>query len=1098
MTGCGTATRLGRLGLPHARARAAAVVCAGAGLAGALAALGVRLAPWVAGVIGAWLAIALVAGAAAWAARRVRRATDPPELGRLAERETGGRAGSVVGVLGAPPQPAGGVSAALLALADARAAAVVERAAPRIRGALARGTRRGVAAGLGAAALGAALFLASAPAAGRAAAFWHPLRTLAETRTPVRLWVDRATVRRGDSVTVTVQVPAASRATLETRGPGEPWRAASLTLDSMGRAVRRIGPLEADLFLRASSGGRTSVERRVTIALPAFVAELELTARYPAYLARPDEPVVPGSETVLVPEGTTVVTSGAASVPLATAVWRGGGGAASRLAVTGSRFAGRLAPVASGTWRLDLTTADGGPLEGEAPQLALRVVADSAPVVTVPLPGRDTTLPLSLRQPLVIDVRDDHGLSRLQVVSWRVSRTGKLGDAVRESLEVSGVGDRAIVQGELDATRRGLLPGDTLRFRVEAWDNAPAPHVGRSADIALRLPSLEEVRAAMRAATRGLVETADSITGSQRDLSERTGDLAQQRSRDETAGGARRPPPGAQSGTLPFQATERAQAVAREQEALAQRVQELSKAVEEIARAAKAAGIDDSAFQARLREVQQLLQRAVTPELEQRLRELQEALAKLDPDATRQALQRLAEAQQQLKAELERSRELFQRAATEGALASLAADAQDLKRRQAEWNDADARRPDSAAAARERALAERADSLARGIEQVGKELGSPPGREAPLAAPQQSAQQAQAAMQRAAESAGQSDQAGAQRSGETAEQQLAGLPDALRARRDSLAGAWRQETLGALDRALSETAALADREQQVAEALRRGEGGPVTRSRQASVEEGTTAVERQIREAAGKHALVSPQLEGALGFAKRQMAAAREQLEQGDPNTGEAAALAEQAVDALNATALALARSRSQVAGAQSGSGFAEAVEQLARMARDQQGLNGQARGLLPMMGPSGQAVLEQLRAIAARQRALAQQLERLQAEGGSAAAGALAQEARELARQLDAGRLDHQTIQRQERLYRRLLDAGRTLSGSEPDESKERTSRPATGDSVHLPALLKPGATGAGPRLRYPTWEELSGLTPEQRRLVLEYFRRLNAPASR
>src|SRR2546430_6637940 len=119
---------------------------------------------------------------------------------------------------------------------------------------------------------------------------------------------------------------------------------------------------------------------------------------------------------------------------------------------------------------------------------------------------------------------------------------------------------------------------------------------------------------------------------------------------------SRRPPPGVQPGTLPFQATERAQAVAHEQEALEQRVQELSKAVEEIARAAQAAGIDDSAFQARLREVQQLLQRAVTPELEQRLRELQEALAKLDPDATRQALQRLAEAQQQLKAELERSR----------------------------------------------------------------------------------------------------------------------------------------------------------------------------------------------------------------------------------------------------------------------------------------------------------------------------------------------------------------------------------------------------------------------------------------------------------
>jgi len=1079
--------------LPHARARAGAVLLSAAGLALAIAAVGLWLAPRLAGVLGAWLAIAAVVAAAVGLARRARRHAAPDALGRLVETAAAARTGSVVGLLA--PAPSRGLSAELLALADARAAQTVERAAPAVRHLLARGTRRGLAFALLAAAAGAALFIASSPAAGRAAAFWHPLRTLADARAPVRLAVDRVTVRRGDSVTVTVEVPAASRATLWTRGPGEPWRAARLVLDSVGRAVRRLGPLQTDLFLRASSGGRRSLERRVAVALPAFVAELQLTARYAPYLARADEPLVPGADTIPIPEGTVVLTHGAASVPLAAAAWRSTRGEArSRLGVDGPRFSGRLAPAASGTWRLEVATADGGALEGETAELHVRVVPDSAPVVTVPVPAGDTTLPLSLRQPLVIDVRDDHGLARLQIVSWRVSRTGKLGQEKREPLDVSGVGDRAIVQGELDVGSRGLLPGDTLRLRVEAWDNAPAAHVGKSAEIALRLPSLEELRAATRAAARDVVAAADSVAGSQRELGERTRDLAQERSRE--AAGSRRQPPGAQAGTLPFQATERAQAVAREQEALQRRVDELAKAVEEIARAAQAAGIDDTAFQARLREVQQLLERAVTPELAQRLRELQEALAKLDPEATREALRQLAEAQQQLKAELERSRELFRRAAAEGALASLAADAEDLKRRQDEWNRRDAVGPDSGAAARERSLAERADSLARGIEQVAADVGQKPATG--LAAPLEAAERAQGAMQQAAQSADAGRAPAARASGEEAERWLDSVPRGLRAQRDSLAGAWRNETLAALDRALTETAALAERQQRVAEALRRGEGGAGTRSRQAAVEEGTGAVGRQIREAAGRHALVSPQLESALGFAARQMAAAREQLEQGDPNTGEAAALAEQAVDALNATALALARSRGQVAGAQSGSGFAEAVEQLARMARDQSGLNGQARGLLPMMGMGGQAMLEQLRALAARQRALAEQLERLQATGGSSAAGQLAQEARELARQLEAGRLDPQTVQRQERLYRRLLDAGRTLSGPEPDEKKERTSRPATGDSVHTPEVLKAGATGPGPKLRYPTWEELMSLTPEQRRLVLEYFRRLNAPPQR
>jgi hypothetical protein len=169
-------------------------------------------------------------------------------------------------------------------------------------------------------------------------------------------------------------------------------------------------------------------------------------------------------------------------------------------------------------------------------------------------------------------------------------------------------------------------------------------------------------------------------------------------------------------------------------------------------------------------------------------------------------------------------------------------------------------------------------------------------------------------------------------------------------------------------------------------------------------------------------------------------------------------------------------------------------LEQLARLAGQQGSLNADAQGLIPALGPSGAAVAQQLRALAARQRALAEQLERLHAGGSSPAAGPLAQEARELARQLEQGGADRRTVERQERLYRRLLDAGRTLSGEEPDERKERVSRAAVADSTHRPPALAPGADGAGVRVRYPSWDELRGLTPEQRRLVLEYFRRLNA----
>ena len=1082
-----TARRLRRLGAPHARARAFAVLLGGVGAALAAAALGLALSPALSGVTLAWALIVASAGAATWAVLRTRHEADAPALGRLVESAAGGRAGSIVGVVGPTAGKGTGSSAELLLAADTRAAAVVSVAAPGVSSTMRRTTLRRISYGAGAALTGGLLFLAGSPASGRAAAFWHPLRTWRDAREPVRLVVDQRTVRRGGSVTATVTVPGAVRATLWTRGPGEPWKPMVLALDPDGRVVQHVGPIESDLYLRASSGGRRSAEVKIDVALPAFLADLGLTARFPSYLGRADEPLLVGPDVIPLPAGTTVLTNGTASVPLASAAWTLES-RVEQLRVVGTRIDGRFTPAASGTWRLRALSADGSALEGAAPELHLLLVPDSAPVVTLPVPSRDTTLPISLHQPLVVDVRDDHGIARLSVVSWRVSRTGRVFDAVRESLDVSGVGDRAIVQGRLDAEKRGLLPGDTLRLYVEALDNAPAPHAGRSPEIALRLPSMEELRAQAREAARSVAEAADSVSAAQRELSDRTRDLAQERSRDQDGRTAGRPDGrNPQTGTMSFQSSQRAEDIARDQAAMSQRVQELAQAVEEIARAAKAAGVDDSAFQNRLREVQELLQRALTPELEQRLRELQEALARLDPEATRQALQRLAEAQQELRRELERSQELFKRAALEGELASLAKDAEDLQRRQTEWNREDAQRPDSAAAAAERDLAAATDSLAKGVERAGQTV--------PLKNSQNAARRAQRAMQEAANAASQRNSRGARASGQEAADSLAQLPDALRQRRDSLASAWRQETVDALNRALAETAALARRQQEVADALRDGEAGASTRARQAAVEEGTHAIEQEIAAAAGRHALVSPQLEAALGYAQNQMKQAREQLEQGDPNPATAAPFAEQALDALNATAHALVRTAERVAGAQSGSGFQEAVEQLARMAQQQQGMNGDAQGMLPMMGMGGDAVMQRLRDLANRQRQLAEQLERLQAGGDAGAAGALAQEARELARQLEAGRLDRRTVERQERLYRKLLDAGRTLSGEEPDEQKERTSRSAVGDSVHIPATLLPGATGSGPKVRYPTWDELTGLTPEQRRMVLEYFRRLNEP---
>jgi hypothetical protein len=299
-----------------------------------------------------------------------------------------------------------------------------------------------------------------------------------------------------------------------------------------------------------------------------------------------------------------------------------------------------------------------------------------------------------------------------------------------------------------------------------------------------------------------------------------------------------------------------------------------------------------------------------------------------------------------------------------------------------------------------------------------------------------------------------------------------------------------------MDQALAETSRLAERQLRVQGQLRDGEAGAPTRAEQAAVEEGVKKVLEQMKQAGGKNALVSPQIASALGAAQLQMRQAREAISSAAPNTREAAEQAGSAVDDLNAAAYQLLRARDEVSGSQSGSGLAEALERMAQLAQQQGGLGKQGGGLLPMVG-SG-AIREQLQRLAARQRALAQELEKLRAQGNISGAGQMADEARELSRRLEAGRLDRQVVERQERLFRRMLDAGRTLQGREEDQKKERQSTTATDDSVHLPPALRARLQGDDQRLRVPSWEELQRLSPEERRLVVDYFRRLSQPSSR
>jgi hypothetical protein len=115
-----------------------------------------------------------------------------------------------------------------------------------------------------------------------------------------------------------------------------------------------------------------------------------------------------------------------------------------------------------------------------------------------------------------------------------------------------------------------------------------------------------------------------------------------------------------------------------------------------------------------------------------------------------------------------------------------------------------------------------------------------------------------------------------------------------------------------------------------------------------------------------------------------------------------------------------------------------------------------------------------------------------MRAGGMMPGAGEMAREAKELARSLEAGRLTRETVDRQQRLFKKMLDAGRSLQGEEEDQNKERQSTVAKDSAARIPALLDPRIRSGQGDIRLPSWEVLQRLSPEDRRRVIDYFRRL------
>jgi hypothetical protein len=1047
-----------------------------------------------------------------WAASCVERTLDLP-------------AGRVRGVLELVDAVPVGTSAALhrRSLAELSSSMAGLMARDAAGGAGRRASRRLTRVGLGAGLLAVTVVAMGLAAPERAQAGWGPLvRPLRQLRPPVlpapTVSPGDTTVARGADLPVRVRAAGRAAATLHWRAAGDVPRSRRLALDA-DTARATVGPVNAPFsYWLTTPDGAHSDTFHVRPLDPLFVTTVSVDVTYPAYLGRLAEHYGGETPPLSLPAGTMLRIRGRATRPVGVAALTGPD--TLRLETDGVHFRGLWRPRRSGRYVWSIVDEGGGPAGSAPGPLELTLEADAPPTVAVVFPGADTVMPLSLRQSITADARDDHAVAEARLVSWRISALGGTDTAVTQALPVAEARDRMLLNTWLDANDRGLLPGDTLRYYVQVTDNAPGAHTGRSRTYALRLPAMAELRERAMADARSIVHSATGLAEDARRLETQTRDL-NRRSAGER--GTRPDRSGAagtgRDGRLEYEAAQQARAVLQGQQDLFARADSLRRQVASLRQAMDQAGLRNPELQRRLQELSQLYSQLLTPELRQQMDALRKALESLDPDQVTQALQALARHQSEFRQRVERSLELFRRAAAEQAMSALAQNAREMATRQsalaAAMDSLGSSRPAGAStdslrqSVRRRAgqqddLARRAADLATSLDSLRDrldQLRETQARDATAAAGADT-RTAHASMQQASRQAraGSGDPGAAGRMAASSLKRVAATLDSARL---AMGQGWKRETQRAVQEAIQDALSMAHRQDAVRSAMERAEarGGASAselqgiQASEGAVRQGLEQLGRNLAEASQRSAMIDRKVGAALGQALLSLSETQAGLEEGTSRRDLPVDRAAASVDALNQLALALLRNGEQIASAPSGTGLQQALEELAELARQQGSVNGQSGAIVPL-GLAPNALARQLQELARQQREIASRLGDVAGRPGVADAvpgrlDELAAEANRLADEMNAGRLTPQMLERQDRLFHRLLDAGRSMQQDEV--SNERVAErpgdvaPARADALD-PSLLDP-------RLPFPPPDpqRLQALPPEYRRLILRYFDRLN-----
>jgi len=847
---------------------------------------------------------------------------------------------------------------------------------------------------------------------------------------------------------------------------------------------------------------------------PPRLFDLSISIEPPAYTRLPRVAFSAETETIRALRGSAVGVSGVCSAVDAQVSFERADGTSIPLQTTSDgRFSHLFTLSGSVRWRVAAASKAGF---SATEWRAIEPVEDAPPNVRLTQPMGDLTLALAEPVEVTVVASDDFGVGELglelQVEGADGWRSMPLGFTA---------GTSATASVRLNPAGVGLQPGEEMTLRAYALDNdaVGGPKRSLSAPVRIRLEATAARKEALpetpvEAAQR---ETADALEELQR-VARQLGSELQE----------------AIEGAMSGQADEGQPTPTRpgfELQEAARRLQDQAGRLEQAMREAEREMTEQQGTSPELvekvRELHELMRDVLDEEMREALEELRKAVEAQDPAQMRMSLEAAREAQERFMQRLEQTLALLKRARLEALLGQLRRETQELAKRQHELTErtsdlSDGQSDRTRAAERDqRELARQAQPLPDAVEaavevareadaEVAARLGAIADRlrrEDPAA----QMRRAESALQRGSASDAREPQQEAEQSLQRASDDLAKMEQQVAADftaearrklagmlRDALALSHSQEALSDDVRDLSEHG-LVDlmRDKRPISPLRR---------RQSTLTDATRRLAERMEQLARETPAMDPLLPAAAQVVADEMAQAAREIEGAD--LGSAIGRGGNAMAGLNELARMLLETDQQLSQQTAQSALSQYMERLKSLAQRQQGLNEQTgemqegEGGQRMQGGGGGTSLSQMAYEQAMIRQALKQMLQQAGQGGGAQSvadqlGGVPGEMEKVEGDLRSGRLERETVERQERILEKMLEAQRSLYTKERESQERKAERPTAFAPPPSPPVLAPSLLSRPP-VRVERGRGSQALPRGYEELVREYYRRLGEGGAR